>query len=153
MRAPGTVSVAAVLAAAVLSWLAPGCAKPPPDVAALQVLEGEDTDVVVLLREVDRVGARDGREGARLLRDRVLPLARTNATRAAGLQPSHPRAQRLAEALASLLARRVTLLERYAEALERDATEDLMNVLRAQRQLEAELTVLHDRVEAAARPR
>ncbi|MBI5512208.1 MAG: hypothetical protein HY909_00480 [Deltaproteobacteria bacterium] len=153
MRAPSPRAVAAVLAAAVLSWQAVGCAKPTPDVAAIRALEGDDTDVVVLLREVDRVGARNGRDGARLLRDRVLPLARANATRAVGLQPSHPRAQRLAETLASLLERRVTLLERYADALERDATEALVDVLRAQRQLETELTRLHDQVEAAAQPR
>lgn len=143
----------AILALGLLLVPAPGCAKPPPDVGPTRAVAADDTSVVVLLHDVDRVGVRDGRAAARMLRDDVLPRARRNATAAAGLQPSHPRAQRLADELASLLSRRVTLLEDYATALERDDTEALLRVVRAQRQLEDQLGALDRRLSAAAEPR
>ena len=127
------------------------CIQPPPDVGGLQSVRQEDTRVVVLLREADRLTERDPRAAARMIRETALVRARANASAAGLMRPRHPRAEALAERLARLMDERVARLERYASALEADDTAVLLREVRAQRELEDDLLRLETRIEAASR--
>lgn len=126
------------------------CLHPAPDLGPTREIRSEDTRLVVLLREVDRVSETDPQGASRTLRDSILPRARANADRASELSPAHPRAARLTRSLAALLNERASLLAAYADALQRDDTAALLANVRAQRQLESRLTALDTRIEEAA---
>jgi len=137
----------ALLVLCVCAW---GCLQPPPDVGGLVSVRQEDTRVVVLLREADRLMESDPHAAARMIRETALVRARANATAASALRPRHPRAEALADRLARLLDERVVRLERYADALDTNDPATLLREVRAQRALEDDLLRLETRLDAAA---